>query len=832
MCRITLQAHAFEDKDGVERFDIQLTFPVEIQAEKLIAQLGKQALWAKRFNLTPDGEKFRESTLRRKHEKQPKEPPRPLEELIQRFTFGSVDFGLHADAWAMHVVRLDEEFGTDKMGRPIPSRSITTGDEAPWHLATRELRKLRLQGNDATVWRKRTEKDAGRKGEDKKLEFDFREELYGDTGRRASPKETEECFGIMSDLLGEAYAWEFVSRERKMPVDFHTKATALLAAFSFPEQNDKLIIVARRAQSRLARIARWRAGIAEESRRDATLKELQQACACEVKEGNPKARLPDGQSEGEQWIPTQIQNAVKNRDFDTLANETRAEHQRLIEVLPPLLVKISNRVLPLRGRSWAWERVEDREKEGRLHGLEHSGPKIEVVLLQGQRGLSIMRIEQIEELRRRVQSFNQAERRHFAAEQVANGVMTSDAAKAWIRRDFIDPCANLLDKLDEIKTQRVNQAAHQIFAQMLGVRLAKPPDNKKALHLERDQHGVYEKFREPVDFVAIEDLSRYRATQGKSPQENGRLMKWCHRAIRDKLRELGEPFGIPILEVPPAYSSQFCARSGVIGFRAEDVTAGFEARAPWCFKLRVKDGEEESTEQREMRQLAADLHVAQLAMEENWRAAHRSGKPPKVTVLLPKRGGQIFVPIVAAEKHDNRLAARILDADLNAAMNIGLRAVADPRMWEFFPRLRTMRLSGEVSYKGRKGKKSKPSATIPAANETHSMEEKVTLQAREKRKWKHGETSPELCLGDLPSGSAPTAATLPSSSPTSMWPPPPTPAGRATTTRPPTASPASSSAPSAPPACCRAPTTPSCRASHSTSWPTRSARRPWASRPR
>jgi hypothetical protein len=127
-CRITLQALSFEDKEGVERYNIQLTFPVEIQAEKLIAQIGKQALWAKRFNLTPDGESFRESSLRRKHEKQPKEPPRPLEEVTQRFTFGSMDFGLHADAWAMHEVRLDGEF------RGKPSRAITTGDEAPWRL--------------------------------------------------------------------------------------------------------------------------------------------------------------------------------------------------------------------------------------------------------------------------------------------------------------------------------------------------------------------------------------------------------------------------------------------------------------------------------------------------------------------------------------------------------------------------------------------------------------------------------------------------------------------------------------------------------------------------
>lgn len=748
-CRITLQPRPFEDKDGKVRYSVQLTFPVEVQAEALIAQIGKQSLWAKRFNLTPDGDNFRESTLRRKHEKQPKDPPRPLEELIQRFTFGSIDFGLHADSWAMHEARLDGNFGVNKKGKPIVSRAITTGEEAPWRLATRELRKLRLPGSDAKVWRARSKKD-----DDDSAGFDWREELSGDRGRSASSKETVECTELMCKLLGEPWAWEFVSHQTitakcPMPDDWKRQMDLLLQEFSFPEQNDKLIVVARRAQSRLARIARWRSGMAEDSRWEAVLKELRQTCGFEDKDGRPLEPKLDGAPLGEQWIPSAIREAASVKGRAALKAETRKEQSRLIETLPPLLVRIANRVLPLRGRSWKWETVEDREKEGRLHGLEQTGPKITDVLLAGQRGLSIMRIEQIEELRRRIQSFNQAERRHYAAEQVEEGAWQADFAKQWVRRDFTDPCADVLEKLDEMKTQRVNQSAHMILAQVLGVRLAKPPANKKALRQERDQHGVYEKFREPVDFVAIEDLSRYRASQGRAPQENGRLMKWCHRAVRDKLRELCEPFGIPVLEVPAAYSSQFCSRSGVIGFRAEEVTEGFEKRAPWLFRLRVKDGEEETQEQREMRKLAADLYDAQRIMEKIWREKHKTGQPPKVTVIMPKQGGQIFVPVVAAEAQGNRFAAKVADADLNAAVNIGLRAVADPRMWEFFPRLRTTRVSGEVSHKGRKRKQPK---SKPEGDEGAPVEKEISLCAREKRKY--GETGPNLSLGELPSGSA------------------------------------------------------------------------------
>lgn len=747
-CRITLQPRPFEDKDGKERYSVQLTFPVEVQAKAVIAQLEKQRVWAKRFNLTPDGEKFRESTLRRKHEKQPKDPPRPLEELVQRFTFGSIDFGLHADSWAMHEARLDGNFGVTKKGKQIVSRAITSGDEAPWRLATRELKKLRLPGSNAKVWRARSKKD-----EDGNAGFDWREELSGDRGRSASSKETEECRELMCELLGDPWAWEFASHQAvtaKSPMadDWKRQMDLLLGEFSFPEQNDKLIVVARRAQSRLARIARWRSGAADDSRWQAVLKELRQTCGLEDDEGKPLELKRDGIPLGEQWIPEAIREAAGAKDRTALKIESRKEQSRLIEKLPPLLVRIANRVLPLRGRSWNWEAVPNPEKEGRLHGLEQTGPKITDVLLAGQRGLSIMRIEQIEELRRRIQSFNQTERRHHAAEQVEEGVWPADFAKQWVRRDFTDPCADLLEKLDEIKTQRVNQSAHMILAQMLGVRLAKPPENKKALRQDRDQHGVYEKFREPVDFVAIEDLSRYRASQGRAPQENGRLMKWCHRAVRDKLREICEPFGIPVLEVPAAYSSQFCSRSGVIGFRAEEVTEGFEKRAPWLFRLRVKDGEEESREQREMRKLAEDIRDAQRIMETMWSEKHKAGQPPKVTVVLPKQGGQIFVPVVAAEGRGNRFASKVADADLNAAVNIGLRAVADPRMWEFFPRLRTTRISGEVSHKGRK-KKLKPESTT---DEVAPIEVEIALRAREKRKY--GETGPELSLGDLPSGSA------------------------------------------------------------------------------
>ena len=143
-----------------------------------------------------------------------------------------------------------------------------------------------------------------------------------------------------------------------------------------------------------------------------------------------------------------------------------------------------------------------------------------------------------------------------------------------------------------------------ILAEALGLRLAPPPANKAQLRQQKDQHGTYEKILDkrgqwigPVDFIIIEDLSRYRASQGRAPRENSRLMKWCHRAVREKLKQLCEVFGLPVVETPAAYSSRFCSRSGVPGFRVAEVTAGFTKEGQWAWLAGKKDEQGNPTEE-------------------------------------------------------------------------------------------------------------------------------------------------------------------------------------------------------------------------------------------
>src|SRR5690606_9406957 len=142
----------------------------------------------------------------------------------------------------------------------------------------------------------------------------------------------------------------------------------------------------------------------------------------------------------------------------------------------------------------------------------------------------------------------------------------------------------LLQKINNLREQRVDQTAHAILAAALGVRLRAPaqaPDARRA----RDIHGEYERFRDPVDFIVIEDLSRYLSSQDRARRENTRLMQWCHRQLVSKLRQLAETYGIPVLATPASYSSRFCSRTGAAGFRAVHVTTDDRHRAPWRWTL-------------------------------------------------------------------------------------------------------------------------------------------------------------------------------------------------------------------------------------------------------
>ena len=319
---------------------------------------------------------------------------------------------------------------------------------------------------------------------------------------------------------------------------------------------------------------------------------------------------------------------------------------------------------------------------------DRTGPKD--AKLRGQRGLSIARIEQLSELRRRWQSLNQSLRRPIGERPLTASEMRNDPIP--------DPCPDILNRLENIREQRVNQTAHLILAHALGLKL-RAPQMSRDHRLATDTHGEYQVANAPVDFIVLEDLSRYLSEQGRARSENTRLMKWCHRAILHKLKMLAEVFGLPVLETPAAYSSRFCCLTGVAGFRATEVSWEDREKFPWRDLLetdRVKlDQESLSVDRNKSKKEAierrrAEVDSAQRIFADLERISI-SDRPHR-TLLAPRSGGAVFVPAKdMVETGKGLRKTRPIQADLTAAVNLALRAVASPACAAVHHRLRTER---------------------------------------------------------------------------------------------------------------------------------------------
>lgn len=275
--------------------------------------------------------------------------------------------------------------------------------------------------------------------------------------------------------------------------------------------------------------------------------------------------------------------------------------------------------------------------------------------------MSLARLEQLEDFRRSILSLNRLLRH-------AIGVKPDFGAATFGTR-LPDPCAVLTDKIVRMKEERVNQAAHMILALALGVQLKAPGDDKQHRE-EHDIHGEYEPIpgRKPVDFIVLEDLSRYTTDKSRARSENSRLMKWCHRAINEKIKMLAEPFGLPVVEVFASHTSRFDGRTGGAGFRAAEV--GATDRDYW---KKIIEKEPNSA----MAEVFAQLDALEAAGVKHAR------------LMIPQAGGEFFIEAKPnTNAHDPATLPKVRQADINAAVNIGLRAIAGPHCLHAHPRVR------------------------------------------------------------------------------------------------------------------------------------------------
>ena len=567
---------------------IYLNFPITLDENKIVECLGKKERWDKQFA----GGKNLNIYLRWPKDDWPKGwKENAWFKSFKPFTLVAVDLGVR-DAGALVRIecRPDQEFYTSK-GAKRHCRLIGEADGREWYAAVVQTKLLRLPGEDARVWRNGS----------------IQQELYGEKGRKAKEQETNEAKSILA-TLGYADLLDETNPESSF----------------FATQNRTLLLGLRWAQGRLRN---WQS--------------LSWKLQTKTKEQEAKDALLN-----EERFSKELTTLISEKKWNLVSEQLELNIEALKNLLSQSLEQIANRVVPLRGRNWEWVQREDGT--GYILRQMERGSDKSKTLLAGQRGLSIERIELIEELRKRCQSLNKA-LRHTPGTKPRLGFGTKGI-------EAPDPCPDILEKLEHLREQRVKQTAHLILAEALGVQL-KPHSISKIERMEKDIHGEYEKVRNPVDFIVLEDLNRYLTDQGRSRRENSRLMKWCHRSILETLKQLRETYGIPVLETAAAYSSKFSAKDGTAGFRAVELSLKDKDRYPWKKMIEKKD-----------------IEVIKL-FQQLEEIGVGSGKK----LLAPINGGPLFVPMNGS----------VVQADINAAINLGLRAVAAPNILEIHHKIRT-----------------------------------------------------------------------------------------------------------------------------------------------
>lgn len=218
--------------DGEKR--ILLNFPIRLEDDAVARQLGKAARWdALQFG-GADKDSFwlrwPKTWIDEKKERK-KAPPTPWWKSAEPFRCLSVDLG-QRDAGAFALIAATP----DNPPKPGSSRKLGVAENRTWWATVRATGLLRLPGEDAEVRRARTPLD-----DDQKTDFAKREELSGERGRNMVGGEWRETCGICEQLGLNPRA--LLGDEPKR--------------YSFPEANDRLLFLLRRAQARLARLQSW-----------------------------------------------------------------------------------------------------------------------------------------------------------------------------------------------------------------------------------------------------------------------------------------------------------------------------------------------------------------------------------------------------------------------------------------------------------------------------------------------------------------------------------------------------------------------------------------------
>jgi IS605 OrfB family transposase len=217
------------------------------------------------------------------------------------------------------------------------------------------------------------------------------------------------------------------------------------------------------------------------------------------------------------------------------------------------------------------------------------------------------------------------------------------------------------DKLELLREDRLKKLANAVAMAAMGL-VATQQD--KAREVEKGRHAG-SRFA-PVHAVVIEDLEFYRPEVSRTRRENRGLMSWSARELAKRLGDACELHGLLFLQVRPNYTSRFCSRCGAPGVRGQWIRPSQIARDWYWSRQAAKAQEAKEVERTDLQRLLLK--------------PDGSGKPE---IFLPRQGGASF----RCSNKDCGVGGGI-QADLNAAANIGLRALLDGRWnraWSYLP---------------------------------------------------------------------------------------------------------------------------------------------------
>ncbi len=260
-------------------------------------------------------------------------------------------------------------------------------------------------------------------------------------------------------------------------------------------------------------------------------------------------------------------------------------------------------------------------------------------------GLSLTRIAIITEFRRKVQV-------GFYTRQKINGtrdtLLENFAGKAMMRLEYL-------------REQRIKQLASRITEAALGL------GSENLKHWEKGRKRPREIINErrfaSCHAIVIENLTHYRPEQTRTRRENRQLMSWAAANVKKYLSEQCELHGLFLREISASYTSRQDSRTGAPGLRCAEVPLQHLLK----FKYWVKQLKKAEEKVENNKGDARDRYLVKL------KKMIIENKPLPETVLVPVSGGEIFV-----SADDTSPIANGINADINAAVNIGLRALMDP----------------------------------------------------------------------------------------------------------------------------------------------------------